>query len=180
MTLRKMYTCVTGKQFEVLYAMGDADDAQYNAVQRVLGIDSNLTILMCFYHVAAKVYEKTKGLPPALYTAVARGLNDLHYATTEAEFAITQARVLDDWSLHPGLASFKTYFARVWLSRRFRRWQIFHTPPAFATTNNPVESFSGAIKRDYTLRSRTKMGSLLRQLTACCVNERTSSKAIAV
>eukprot|EP00644_Phytophthora_capsici_P017319 jgi/Phyca11/125249/e_gw1.57.65.1 len=142
MALRKVYTCVTGKQFEVRYAMGDADDAQYNAVQRVLGIDNNLTILMCFYHVAAKVYEKTKGLPPALCTAVARGLNDLHYATTEAEFVITQARVLDDWSLHPELASFKTYFARVWLSSRFCRWQIFHTPPAFATTNNPVESFN--------------------------------------
>ncbi|ETO64146.1 hypothetical protein F444_18240 [Phytophthora nicotianae P1976] len=62
MALRKVYTCVTGKQFEVRYAMGDADDAQYNAVQRVLGVDNNLTILMCFYHVAAKVHEKTKGL----------------------------------------------------------------------------------------------------------------------
>ncbi|ETN01786.1 hypothetical protein PPTG_16877 [Phytophthora nicotianae INRA-310] len=145
MALRKVYTCVTGKQFEVRYAMGDADDAQYNAVQRVLG-----------------------------------GLNDLHYATTEAQFIITQERVLDDWSLHPGLASFKEYFARVWLSSRFCRWQIFHTPPAFATTNNPVESFNGAIKRDYTLRSRMKMGSLLRQLMACCVNESTSSTAFAV
>ncbi|ETP33406.1 hypothetical protein F442_18060 [Phytophthora nicotianae P10297] len=180
MALRKVYTCVTGKQFEVRYAMGNADDAQYNAVQRVLGVDNNLTILMCFYHVAAKEHEKTKGLQPALYATVARGLNDLHYATTEAQFIITQERVLDDWSLHPGLASFKEYFARVWLSSRFCRWQIFHTPPAFATTNNPVERFNGAIKRDYTLRSRMKMGSLLRQLMACCVNESTSSKAFAV
>ncbi|ETK81884.1 hypothetical protein L915_12647, partial [Phytophthora nicotianae] len=54
LALRKVYTCVTGKQFEVRYAMGVADDAQYNAVQRVLGVDNNLTILMCFYHVAAK------------------------------------------------------------------------------------------------------------------------------
>ncbi|ETK81883.1 hypothetical protein L915_12648 [Phytophthora nicotianae] len=112
---------------------------------------------MCFYHVAAKVHEKTKGLQPALYATVALGLNDLHYATTEAQFIITQERVLDDWSLHPGLASFKEYFARVWLSSRFCRWQIFHTPPAFATINNPVESFNGAIKRDYTLRSRMKI-----------------------
>ncbi|ETP39713.1 hypothetical protein F442_12842 [Phytophthora nicotianae P10297] len=103
------------------------------------------------------VHEKTKGLQPALYATVALGLNDLHYATTEAQFHITQARVLDDWSLHPGLASFKAYFARVWLSSRFCRWQIFHTPPAFATINNPVESFNGAIKRDYTLRSRMKI-----------------------
>ncbi|ETI41852.1 hypothetical protein F443_12943 [Phytophthora nicotianae P1569] len=101
--------------------MGDADDAQYNAVLRVLGVDNNLTILMCFYHVAAKVREKTKGLQPALYATVARSLNDLHYATTEAQFHITQAPVLDDWSLHPGLASFKAYFARVWLSSRFCR-----------------------------------------------------------
>lgn len=31
-------------------------------------------------------------------------------------------------------------------------------------TNNPVEQFNRAIKRDYTLRARRKMGTLIQQL----------------
>ncbi|RLN81271.1 hypothetical protein BBJ28_00019572 [Nothophytophthora sp. Chile5] len=39
--------------------MGDADAAQWNAVQEVFESDTDLRFLMCYFHVAKKVYEKT-------------------------------------------------------------------------------------------------------------------------
>ncbi|ETL29127.1 hypothetical protein L916_17635 [Phytophthora nicotianae] len=149
----------------VRYAMWDADDAQYNAVQRVLDVDSNLNIIMCFYHVVAKVYEKTKGLQPALYAGVAKGLNGLHYATTEAQFIITQERVLDDWSLHPGLASFKAYFTSVWLSRRFTPFlpmaDISHT-----TRVCDDEQSCRELQRCYQARLHTALSDVNGRVTA--------------
>ncbi|ETN08745.1 hypothetical protein PPTG_22962 [Phytophthora nicotianae INRA-310] len=32
--------------------------------------------------------------------------------------------------------------------------QVFHTPPVFAVTNSPVETFNASLKREYTLRTR--------------------------
>jgi hypothetical protein len=113
--------------------MRDADDAQYNAVEQVLGAENNIKILMRFYHVAVKVCEKTKNLRPELYSAVAKGLSDLHFAMSESEFLATQQRVLHDWSTHPGLTSFTTYFTKIWIASRFWRWQICqHTPQQIA------------------------------------------------
>lgn len=97
MALRRIYTQVTGKQLAVRYAMGDADDAQHNAVQQVFGVDNDIKILMCFYHVAAKVFKKTSKLHPSLYAAVAKGVHDMHFAADEAEFLATQTHVLKDW-----------------------------------------------------------------------------------
>ncbi|EGZ22579.1 hypothetical protein PHYSODRAFT_496528 [Phytophthora sojae] len=38
--------------------MGDADDAQFNGVERVFGESAEVKYLMCFYHVVAQVFEK--------------------------------------------------------------------------------------------------------------------------
>ncbi|OWZ11379.1 hypothetical protein PHMEG_00015605 [Phytophthora megakarya] len=48
---------------------------------------------------------------------------------------------------------------------------LFQTASAFATSNNPVETFSAKIKHVYTLRQRMKMGLLLQQLARCCNEE---------
>ncbi|OWZ22653.1 hypothetical protein PHMEG_0002597 [Phytophthora megakarya] len=115
------------------------------------------------FHVAAKVFEKTKTLSPTLCSSVMRGLSDPHYTTSKAEFLTMQKR-----------------FTKVWLASHSWRWHIYHTPPAFATTNNPVESFNGTLKRDYTLRKYLEMGSLVWQLMASCQNKSTTSKPFSV
>ncbi|GMF21879.1 unnamed protein product [Phytophthora fragariaefolia] len=51
--------------------------------------------------------------------------------------------------------------------------RCYLTPPEYATTNNPVEQFNKVLKRDYTLRQRLKVGTLLRELEKCCVHEST-------
>ncbi|ETP37992.1 hypothetical protein F442_14274 [Phytophthora nicotianae P10297] len=97
MALRKVYSQVTGKQLAVRFAMGDADDAQYNAVVRVLGANYEVEVLMCFYHVAAKVHEKTRKLHHSLYTVVTSGVHDLHFAASELEYEEAKTRILNDF-----------------------------------------------------------------------------------
>nr|KAE8930052.1 hypothetical protein PF009_g19844 [Phytophthora fragariae] len=57
-TLRRMSTAVTSKQLLLTYVMADAEAGQLNAVNQVFGVDSELTYLICFYHVMAKVHER--------------------------------------------------------------------------------------------------------------------------
>ncbi|OWZ08638.1 hypothetical protein PHMEG_00018784, partial [Phytophthora megakarya] len=59
-------------------------------------------------------------------------------------------------------------------------WKVFHTPPAFASTSNPIGSFNAALKHDYTLRVRMKKGTLLRRLLVCCTNVSAAARPFAV
>ncbi|KAG2815770.1 hypothetical protein PC129_g23382 [Phytophthora cactorum] len=52
--LRRIYTAVTSKQLLVHYVMADADKAQRNAVDAVLGVGNELVNQMCYFHVAAR------------------------------------------------------------------------------------------------------------------------------
>ncbi|KAF4043148.1 hypothetical protein GN244_ATG04627 [Phytophthora infestans] len=69
--------------------------------------------------------------------AVATGLNDLYYAIAKTRFIAAQMHELEN-------------------GRSPR--DVYHAPLAFSTTNNPVESFNGTLKRDFTLRARMKRG----------------------
>jgi hypothetical protein len=40
------------------------------------------------------------------------------------------------------------------LTGNFSRWQIYHNPPGYASTNSIIESFNATIKRDFSLRKR--------------------------
>lgn len=51
----------------------------------------------------------------------------------------------------------------VGMSGRYSRWQIFHSPSGYATTNNPCEVFNASIKR-YTLRKAFDIERLLKKL----------------
>ncbi|OWY96226.1 hypothetical protein PHMEG_00033559, partial [Phytophthora megakarya] len=59
--LRNVSTRMTGKALLVSAVMDDAEDAQFNAFERVFGEDNKYIYLMCFYHLVAKVVEKSKG-----------------------------------------------------------------------------------------------------------------------
>ncbi|ETO77711.1 hypothetical protein F444_07113 [Phytophthora nicotianae P1976] len=84
---------------------------------------------------------------------------------------------LQRWLDEPALVAFAKYIYAQWLTGSFATWQVFATPPGFASKNNPVETFNALLKRDYTLRRRLKMGSLLRELSACCQDQSSSVRA---
>ncbi|OWY95557.1 hypothetical protein PHMEG_00034409, partial [Phytophthora megakarya] len=120
--LRKIFTTVTGEQMLLRYVMADAEVAQQNAVDEVFGVDSDFTYLMCFYLM-----------------------------TSQEAYDDHVKVVLAKWDDENLLTGFKSYFNNVWVLSESWRWQCFHTPSGYATTNNPVEQFNRLIKRDYTL-----------------------------
>ena len=49
----------------------------------------------------------------------------------------------------------------------FNNWQIFNTPPGYATTNNPEESFNKEFKAAYTNNERVTMGRVCDIMCTC-------------
>lgn len=170
----RIYAAVTGSRLCIRYVMGDAEQSQRNAVEAVFA-SSGITYLMCFFHVMVNVQKKLKDSMHK--EAVIGHLYNLHFARTEEEYTKGRDECLALWRAHESLTAFADYCDAQWLRGHFSKWQCYHTPPAFATTNNPVEQYNRAIKRDYTLRRRLKMGTLLRQLFACVANESTTPRA---
>ena len=77
----------------------------------------------------------------------------LHSSTNLAVFEERKFEVLSNWSavvwkkeVFVALQKFKKYFIEQWLQGSFTNWQIFNTPPGYATTQNPEESFNKQIK----------------------------------
>ncbi|GMF15404.1 unnamed protein product [Phytophthora fragariaefolia] len=171
-SLRRVYSAVTQKGMVVQYVLGDADYAQYNAC-KVVFEDCKFTYIMCFFHVMVKVQERTKGLPGYLAVSVLETIYDMHFASSASTFQHLKQKSSYLWRQNPLLVPFAQYFEAVWLESSFSAWQCYLTPPGYATTNNPVEQFNRVLKRDYTLRQRLKMGTLLRELEKCCVHEST-------
>ncbi|KAG3251650.1 hypothetical protein PI124_g3736 [Phytophthora idaei] len=167
-SLRKVFMDITGKQVFVQYVMADADAAQLNAVNQGFGVDSDYAYLTCFYHVMAKVHEKLKGVPDSLCERVAADIYDLQFAASKELYDEQVKIVLEKWSREERLAGFRNYFNNIWMMSELWRWQCFHTPSGYATTNNPVGKFNLLTKRDYTLRTKHKIGTLLQLLADCC------------
>ncbi|OWZ05748.1 hypothetical protein PHMEG_00022098 [Phytophthora megakarya] len=175
--LRSIYSTVVGKPLRVKFVMTDADEAQLNAFEHVFGKD--VVSVMCYFHVAAKVYERTRSLSPPFVAKVLNDVASLHFTPSAGEYERTRHKTSESWASRPELSAFATYFTKQWTASRFNRWQVFVSPPGFATTNNPVEQFNRAIKRDYTLSARLKMGTLVEQLLQCCKVESLKVKAFA-
>ncbi|KAE9269434.1 hypothetical protein PR003_g31147 [Phytophthora rubi] len=67
---------------------------------------------MCYFHVAAKVYERTRHLPTETGHLVMRGLQDMHFARDEAHYLETKEKVLSKWGKKLELATFIKYFSK--------------------------------------------------------------------
>ncbi|KAE9143687.1 hypothetical protein PF005_g22255 [Phytophthora fragariae] len=175
MALRRLHVWITSRELVVKYTMADADQAQFNAISAVFGSAGQLQTLMCFFHVMEKVYKAIKCLPSLVASAAVKDLYDLHFARTEIQFFVMRDSIERKWRAQPFLGNFTQYMCAQWLYGRFSTWQVYATPIAFASTNNPVETFNALLKRDYTLRRRLKMGALLRELSNCCEDQSSNS-----
>ncbi|OWZ17161.1 hypothetical protein PHMEG_0008939 [Phytophthora megakarya] len=148
--LRKIYIAVTSQQLIVKYVMADAEAAQLNAVSQGFGMDSNLTYLMCFYHVMAKVHERLKGFP---------NFSDLQFAASKEVYNELVVSVLAKWSRDTQFLTLQNYFTSVWMN------MLSHTK--LLTTNNPVKQCNRLIKREYTRWTKHKIGTLIGLLAEC-------------
>ncbi|OWY98334.1 hypothetical protein PHMEG_00030924 [Phytophthora megakarya] len=162
--LRLMYFRIMQKSLTVYYVMGDAEDAQYKAIQNTFGSDNTIRILMYYFHVISNVLKRKKVWN---LTLLVRYIH-MHFSRSPQECAtLVQAQVAE-WKTSPAMKAFADYSVEQWLKGNFFRWQCFQTPRGFASTNNPVEQFNKTIN---TLRQKLKMGTLLQQLVSCCQNE---------
>jgi hypothetical protein len=61
------------------------------------------------------------------------------------------AEISRKWLKIPKLKSFHSYFEEKWIKSKFNKWSVFHSPPGFTTTNNPIESFKKTIKQFFSI-----------------------------
>jgi hypothetical protein len=71
----------------------------------------------------------------------------LHNSADQLEFNRRWAEISRKWLKIPKLKSFHSYFEKQWIKSKFNKWSVFHSPPGFTTTNNPIESFNKTIKQ---------------------------------
>ncbi|EGZ05935.1 hypothetical protein PHYSODRAFT_380762, partial [Phytophthora sojae] len=121
--------------------MGDAEEAQLNGLRDVAEC-ATCPYLMCFFHVMYNVRKRVRHLPDSVRAMVYRGILDMHYTLNQTEFWEVWGRVSQEWQCDRRLHVFLTYFAAQWIHSRFWRWQIYHSPGGYATTNNPCEVFN--------------------------------------
>ena len=76
-------------------------------------------------------------------------LTRIHYCLAY-EFDPLKKLVFEKWETYPELTAFMKYVIPQWFEGTFINWQIFCSPPGFANTNNPMESFNKIIKAQFT------------------------------
>ncbi|OWY94388.1 LOW QUALITY PROTEIN: hypothetical protein PHMEG_00035902 [Phytophthora megakarya] len=168
LALKRGYAWLARTELRVMYALADASQTQFKALQTAFGNSGPYQFLMCFFHVMEKVHKDMRGFPSGVAGMIVRDLYDMHFSRSQYVFVRLRDAALKRWLEDPSLVAFSKYMAGQWLYGRFCCWQAFATPSGFATTNNPVETFNASLKRDYTLRRRLKMGTLLQELSNCC------------
>ncbi|OWY95954.1 hypothetical protein PHMEG_00033902 [Phytophthora megakarya] len=72
--LRLMYFRIMQKSLTVYYVMGDAEDAQYKAIQNTFGSDNTIRILIYYFHVISNVLKRTKSMEPYFASKVVRDI----------------------------------------------------------------------------------------------------------
>ena len=123
--------------------------ASYNAVKKIF---PDTTILMCFFYMKfnCKKNYKDFGLTINDWTIVDKDINYLHCAMNENEFESRKLVVLNKWNSN-GWLRWVAYFTKQLLENvRFSNWQMYHVPPGYPNTNNPIESFNKIVKLVYT------------------------------
>ena len=80
----------------------------------------------------------------------------LHMSTNELDFKTQLKLVNDKWDSHE-MNKFKKYFNKQWVDSSFKNWQIYHSPPGYALTNNPLEQYNAVIKHSFTNRIKYNM-----------------------
>ncbi|OWY90902.1 hypothetical protein PHMEG_00040750 [Phytophthora megakarya] len=108
--------------------LGDAEDAQFNALQSIIA---------------------------------------MHYSASLLEFYEIRNTIVNQWKRVTELNTFAEYFEKQWIQSRYWRWQAFHTPAGYATTNNPCETFNASVKR-HVMRKMFDTTRLLRKLPMIC------------
>ncbi|KAF0714131.1 Aste57867_4032 [Aphanomyces stellatus] len=146
--LMDMFREVCGRALKLTYVMADAAKAPALSVEAFyfqLGVDR---VLMCFYHLVANVHKRLVGTALKSKALVYRHIYNMHYSRSWNELRSHWVNAMNAWGQNEELAAreFTKYFFDQWINSQSWRWQVYHTPAGFATTNNPCEAFNKHFK----------------------------------
>jgi transposase-like protein len=133
--------------------MSDASKAMLKATKQCLPETINL---MCWFHLRMNIRKHKPLIGKDAYESVMKDVSTLHNSTCEATFKLQLNSINSKW-VREGLVEFKEYFNKQWIKSAFNKWQIYHTPPGLAQTNNPVETYNSTIKTHFTNRVKFNM-----------------------
>jgi hypothetical protein len=131
--------------FKPKYMMSDASKAMLKATKQCLPETINL---MCWFHLRMNIRKHKPLIGKDAYESVMKDVSTLHNSTCEATFKLQLNSINSKW-VREGLVEFKEYFNKQWIKSSFNKWQIYHTPPGLAQTNNPVETYNSTIKTHF-------------------------------
>ena len=145
--------------FSLYYLMQDACQASYNAEKTIF---QNTTILMCWYHLMANVKLRLPTIDSTIQNEIMSDINKFHFALNHNEYVSQYNYVMSKWDHYhmigkKGIKEFKEYFNSQWVYSSFNLWQLYTTPPGYATGNGPIESFNNQIKSIFTLYVKLSM-----------------------
>ena len=98
-------------------------------------------------------------------------INDLHNSCNLQQFNARWEKISAIWLRYPTLERFHAYFKRQWIDSSFCNWAVFHTPPGYTTTNNPIESYNKSIKHFSTNRLKLNLIPALNMFKELIYNE---------
>ncbi|CAF0826215.1 unnamed protein product [Brachionus calyciflorus] len=133
------------------YICIDADRAMANSILDVLP-DSK--IVMCWYHLKNNINKNAKKIPQAHVEKVTNDIIHLRSTKTSDSYDLKKKAILSKWKKLKGLDNFCKYFTKQWIDSPFCNWQLYQTPPGYAMSNSPIESYNSLIKAHFTNRSK--------------------------
>ncbi|CAF0708035.1 unnamed protein product [Brachionus calyciflorus] len=141
-----------GIEFDPGYIVQDACDASYNAAKQLF---PDVEILMCYFHVVLNCKKQKHLIPQDLQGYVLKKcLRRLHMTTSKDHLMKYYNKFIEFCS--ENCPDFARYLFKSWLSKnsKYTKWKVYNSPPGYATTNSPIESFNASIKRDFTYRKK--------------------------
>jgi hypothetical protein len=161
---------VTGKRAVVGQVMGDADKAQWNALDAVISSHQAepWEYAMCFFHVMKNVKDRVRSLDASDRDLVFKHVYKMHYSRSSDTFEWAWQLACHEWCSNLGTRSFADYFYKQWIVGCFHRWQCYWSRPGQAKTNNPVEQFNRELKSDYTQHTLLSPNMLVHELLRLC------------
>jgi hypothetical protein len=137
--------------FMPAYVMTDSELSERRAL---LSVFPEAHPLMCYFHVKKACEDKLRG--NAEKELILQDLTDLHSTLSRGEFDSKFLMMFSHWLVRS--SEFTLYFYQQWVQGDFVEWQIFHSAPGIASTNNAVESLNANIKKYFTCRKCFKLG----------------------
>lgn len=170
-----IYQLVTGEALQIKHVAGDADDAQFNGFDEIVTRNCpSATYLMCFFHVMQNVKKRVRTMSDQERRLVYKHAYRIHHSRDEVSAATAVAAAIEAWQVNTQLKEFSVYFQREWINSRFDRWLCFESATGLAKTDNPLEHFNKAFKRDYTQRQVLPINGLMEKVKLLCKTKLTA------